>query len=113
VPLQETCFIFKKEENNMSVTVLFEIQSNPESIDALKSTLKNILPDTRSYDGCQGVNVVENQDDPCNVVLIQTWASRQHYEKYLAWRSETGAIETLGTMLSKPPSIRYYDDIDA
>lgn len=97
----------------MSVTVLFEIQSKSESIDALKSTLKNILPDTRSYDGCQKVDVVGNQDDSCNVVLIQTWTSRQHYEKYLAWRTETGAIETLGTMLSQPPTIRYYDDIDA
>ena len=97
----------------MSVTVLFEILSKPESIDALKSTLKNILPDTRSYDGCQGVHVVGNQDDPCNVVLIQTWASRQHYAKYLAWRTEIGAIETLGAMVYQPPSIRYYDDIDA
>jgi quinol monooxygenase YgiN len=97
----------------MSVTVLFEVQSKPENIDELKSTFKNILPDTRSYDGCQGVNVVGNQEDPCNVVLVQTWASRQHYEKYLAWRTETGAIEKLVPMLSKPPSIRYYDNIDA
>lgn len=96
----------------MSVTVLFEVQSKPENVDELKSTFKNILPDTRSYDGCQGVNVVGNQEDPCNVILIQTWASRQHYEKYLAWRTETGAVKKLGPMLSKPPSIRYYDNID-
>jgi quinol monooxygenase YgiN len=97
----------------MSVTVLFEVQSKPESIDDLRSTLKNILPDTRSYDGCLRVKVVGNQDDPCNVVLIQTWASRRHYEKYFAWRTETGAIEALGAMVSQPPTIRYYDDIDA
>lgn len=97
----------------MSITVLFEVQSKPESIDALNATLKSILPDTRSYDGCQGVHVVGNQDDSCNVVLIQTWASRQHYEKYFAWRTETGAIEALGAMVSQPPTIRYYDDIDA
>ena len=97
----------------MSVTVLLEMQSKPEKIDELKAVFKNILPDTRSYDGCQGVDMVGNQDNPCNLVLIEKWASRQHHEKYSAWRTETGVLEKLGAMLSQPPSIRYYDDIDA
>ncbi|HLA26277.1 MAG TPA: antibiotic biosynthesis monooxygenase [Syntrophales bacterium] len=97
----------------MSVNVLLEVQSKPEKIDELRSTFKNILPDTRSYDGCQGIKMVGNQDDPCNLVLIEKWASRKQYEKYIVWRTETGALEKLGTMLSQPPSIRYYDDIDA
>ncbi len=95
------------------VTVLLEVQAAPEKIDELKSTFKNILPDTRGYDGCEGVDVVGNLDDPCNLVLIEKWDSRVHYEKYLAWRTETGALAALGAMLSQPPSIRYYDDVDA
>jgi quinol monooxygenase YgiN len=96
----------------MSVNVLLEIQSNPEDIDKLQSTFVQILPDTRGYDGCIGVQVVTNQDDPLNIILIETWETRKHYEKYLAWRVETGAIDALGKMLSQAPSIRYYDNLN-
>lgn len=95
----------------MSVKVQLEIQSNPEDIDKLQSTFVQILPDTRGYDGCIEVQVVVNQDDPLNIILIETWETRKHYEKYLAWRVGTGAIDALGKMLSQAPSIRYYDNL--
>jgi len=97
----------------MSVTVLLEVQSKLEKLAELKSTFKNTLPDTRAYEGCQGVEVIENQDDSCNLILIQRWDSRQHYEKYLGWRTKTGAVKALGAMLAQPPSVRYFDGIKA
>ena len=93
----------------MSVKVFLEIQSKPECIEKLKSTLVQILPDTRGYEGCIDVKVVNNQDDPLNLILIETWKSRQHYEKYLGWRVDTGAIKALGVLLSQPASIRYFN----
>ncbi|PCK09312.1 MAG: antibiotic biosynthesis monooxygenase [Alteromonadaceae bacterium] len=96
----------------MSVIVILELQSKPDTIDELKAALKSILPDTRAFDGCLSVQVTANQDDPCNLVLIEKWESRQHNETYMAWRTETGAIATLGEMLSQAPSLRYYDDLD-
>lgn len=97
----------------MSVTVLLELQSNAENIERLKSTFKEILVDTRDYDGCRGVEIFDNQDDPNNLVLVERWESRQHYEAYLGWRTETGTLDTLVSMTSQPPSIRYYDAVDA
>lgn len=96
----------------MSVTVLLEMQSKIESIDEVKSYFESILPDTRNYDGCLGVQVIGNQDDPLNVILLETWETREKYEKYLGWRTETGALDALGVLLSQPPGIRYYDNLD-
>jgi quinol monooxygenase YgiN len=101
-----------KKGKTMSVTVLLEVLSKPESIDELKQTFKAILPDTRGYDGCISVQVVLNQDDPLNLILNETWESRAHYEKYFAWRAETGGLEALGKMLSASPSVRYFDHQD-
>ena len=95
----------------MSVIVLLEVQAKPESLDELKATLEAILPDTRAYDGFEDIQVVANQDDPCNLILVEKWKSRQHQEKYFGWRAETGALDALGAMLSQPPSVRYYDDL--
>ena len=97
----------------MAVTVLLELQAQSDKVDALLNTFKEILPDTRAYDGFVGIELVQNQDDPKNMVLIERWQSRQHYEKYLAWRTERGDMDALADALSAPPVIRYFDILDA
>ena len=95
----------------MSIKVILEFQSKPGLIEELKSTFENLLGDTRRYDGCIAVQVIINQDNPLNLILLETWASRQHYEKYCGWRNETGALKVLRP-LSRRPSIRYFDNLD-
>ncbi len=95
----------------MSVTVLLEVAVKP-NVDLI-GMMKQMLPDTRSFDGCEGVEVTQNQDDSNNIVLIEKWASRDHYDKYIAWRTERGDMDTLGASLAGPPSIRYFDTADA
>lgn len=96
----------------MSISVVLEVHSKPDSIDDLKATFESILPDTRAYDGCIGVQVTSNQDDALNIILFETWETRTHYEKYLAWRAESGALGALTAMLSSPPSIRFFEGLD-
>ena len=79
----------------MSVTVLLDLQAAPGSIDKLKQLFVEVLPDTRAYNGCEGLNVHLNQDDGNNLVIVERWQSRPHYEKYFAWRQETGLIDRL------------------
>ena len=95
----------------MSVTILLELHSKPENLEQLKSIFQEILPDTRAYDGCQGLELIVNQDDPNHFIVIEKWNSRQHYETYFAWRVETGVVDKLAALSSQPPSIRYYDQI--
>jgi quinol monooxygenase YgiN len=51
-------------------------------------------------------------DETGNLVVYERWDSRPHYEKYLAWRTETGTMASLGTKLKAPPSIRYFERVD-
>ncbi len=96
----------------MTCTVLLEIQLKPDVIDTAKGAFKELLPDTRAYDGCKNIDVVENQENPGNLVLVESWESRAKYEKYLAWRVETGALEKMAAMCAGEPSIRYFDTVD-
>ncbi len=97
----------------MTVKVLLEATAKPGTGADLVATFASILPDTRAYDGCAGVEVLRNQDDPDNLVLVETWESRAHYEKYFAWRQETGLVGQLVEAIAGPPSIRYFDTTDA
>ena len=96
----------------MSVMVLIEAQVKPEDISTIKSYMAEILPDTRTYDGCQGVDTYSDTEDTGSWVIVEYWESRAHHEKYHAWRTETGVMEKIGTMLTGPPSTRYFKKID-
>ena len=60
----------------MSILVLLQISAQPDKADALKAAFGGLLPDTRAYDGCEGITVHVDQDDPAKIVLLERWASR-------------------------------------
>ena len=97
----------------MSVTVLLEAPVKADEISNMKSYLAEIFPETRAYEGCQGIDVYFNSENESNMVLIEHWDSRPQHEKYLGWRTETGVMEKLGGMLAGPPNIRYFERVDA
>ena len=97
----------------MSVMVLLEVQVKPEDVSGMMSYMAEILPDTRAYDGFQRTEVYVNAQDSGNMVMVEHWESIAHYEKYIAWRTETGVMDKIGAMLAGPPSIRYFERIDA
>jgi len=96
----------------MSVMVLVEMQVKPEAVNEVKGLLKQMLPDTRAYAGCQGIDIYDNVDDTGDLVFYERWDTRDHYQRYLAWRTKTGTLGQLGEKLSGSPKIRYFDRVD-
>jgi quinol monooxygenase YgiN len=96
----------------VAVIVLLEFEVKPEAIESMKAMLKEILPDTRSFAGCQGVDVGSDADNPARFVFCERWASRDHYESYLSWRTETGMMEQFGAKLAGAPMIRHFNRAD-
>ena len=97
----------------MAVIVILEVKAKPGTGNDLVSTFKELLPDTRAYEGIIDINVLQNQDDPDSLIAYERWETRAHYEKYLAWRTETGVIDALDEATVGEPSIRYFDVTDA
>ncbi len=96
----------------MGTLVLFEADALAGKAEELIALFEEVLPDTRAYDGCEGVTVHRDQDAPERLVLIERWTSRSHYEAYLQWRAERGDPR-LGALLAGPPAARYLDDVEA
>ncbi len=97
----------------MAVTVLVELQIKEDKVETLLQGIKETLPDMRAFDGFVAFEVVQNQEKPTNIILIQKWQTRAHHDNYLIQeglsRTEIGGIEQLGTMLVGAPSVRYFD----
>ena len=92
-------------------TVILEITAKNGSAEDVMTMLQMRLPDTRSYDGCEDVTVNFDKDT-LTFVLVEYWESKSHYERYLAWRKETGVFGNLVSLLETEPSIRYFEVID-
>jgi quinol monooxygenase YgiN len=93
----------------MSCQVILEFSAKPDCVDKVRAWLKGVLPDTRSFPGCVTLHVIQNQEDPTGIMIVEQWDSRQDYEKYLAWRTERGDMVEFGAMMAGPPNIRFFD----
>ena len=93
----------------MTCLVHIEFRAKSESIDKMLGWLREILPDTRGREGCVSVSVTRNQDDPTNFAFVELWDSRQHYERYFAWRQQHGVLDALATMVDGQASFRFFD----
>ena len=96
----------------MSVIVFVKINAKENSLEELKNYFKKVLPDTRAYGGCQGVQLYQSKEMPTKFLIHAKWVSEEAQKKYMAWRVETGELDNLTQMISEPPSIQFYNIVD-
>lgn len=93
----------------MGCQVILEFRAVAGRVADAQAWLRSVLPDTRGFEGCETLHCIQNQDDPDVILIVEQWATRQHYERYLAWRAERGDMEVFGAMMAGPPTIRFFD----
>jgi quinol monooxygenase YgiN len=96
----------------MSINVTLDMHVSADNRETLLNTLEAILPDTRSFKGCQSIVVTCNDDDPLNIVLLEKWETRADHESYVAWRGERGDLKKLGALLTAPPASTFLSALD-
>lgn len=89
----------------MSVTSILEVQFQPDRLDEGVAVLARALRDTRAFDGCLSVTVVQDHEDPTRVLAVERWASLEADAAYRAWRAGDGAISDLPGTLAGPPRL--------
>ena len=60
---------------------------------------------TRAYDGCHGIDLTFNTENSNNWVFTEVWETKEHYEKYLQFRTEDGTLEVVSSLCEDAPSI--------
>lgn len=94
----------------MPITVLARLQAKPDQVDELLAVLGRNLHDTRGFQGCCGLQVVQDVDDPTVVTLIEEWDARADHQAYMAWRGEQGVLRAeMGPLLAAAPAVSYHE----
>ena len=98
------------DEKQATTYVVNEFHAKPGRGGEVLALLLQLSPESATRPGCEQISIRRNQDDPDNVIGDTRWASRRHYEEYLAWRTENGFTAQFDEMLERPMLIRYFDE---
>ena len=88
--------------------VTLEMPVKPDMLEDYLNILKGALVETRSYKGCRSVTTLVDQETP-SVVLVEEWDSAEDQQAYMAWRMETGLIDTISPFMQGELVTRTYD----
>jgi quinol monooxygenase YgiN len=86
-------------------TAILELRLKPDSVDEGLGVVHRILGETRAFDGCLGVTVIQDGSDPAHLVAIEEWESLEKDSAYREWRAGEGAIPDLAALLAAAPSL--------
>lgn len=95
----------------MGTLVQVEAIVQPEQLENFIAMCRKGFADTRSFDGCNEISGYLCEDGK-TFLAIERWDSKEHYERYLAWRTETGVMDALGNLLEAPLKIRFFKAAD-
>ena len=91
----------------MSVLVNLEIPVKKERIEDFFDYLRDVLVDTRAYEGCIRLETYHEMENS-TVLLIEEWEKIENQEAYMQWRAETGLVEALSEFLDGELIIKKY-----
>ncbi|WP_024365648.1 putative quinol monooxygenase [Arthrobacter sp. TB 26] len=92
----------------MPITAHLDLNLKTESLPTAPAALRDILADTRAFDGCLGVDVLVDSNDPAHFLVVEQWASLEHDSAYRAWRAGDG-VSALGELLAAPPVLTHFE----
>jgi quinol monooxygenase YgiN len=88
----------------MSIRVILELQAPAGKADELLAYLEQVLPETRKYPGYEELRVTRDVADPAWVIVVEKWESAAAYQRYLGWRTQTGVMTRLASLLANSPA---------
>lgn len=87
----------------MTISVLLDLHIRTEVLSEAPTMLREILAGTRAFAGCEGVDVLIDEQDPTHLILLERWESVEADAAYRHWRATDGATQ-LGTLLAAAPT---------
>jgi heme oxygenase (mycobilin-producing) len=95
----------------MTFTALLTVRVTPEALPDAAATIDSVLDQTRAFDGSEGVELLQDADDPHRFIAIERWASRAHDDAYRAWRTTDAGRSALGPLLAEAPELTFWESV--
>jgi heme oxygenase (mycobilin-producing) len=97
-------FVAGRREAAMAIVSMVHLRFRGDEEQALV-LLHDTLAATRDRKGCRGVDVVQDREDPCHVVLVETWESPEDEVAYRQWRAAEPPDPNRGAFTAAPAQL--------
>lgn len=97
----------------MSIGVVVDLEFKPGGAAPMIEIMKERLPFTRSYEGCEMVELYADHDNPEHLVLMERWSSRVAYDKYREWAMAQASTQQATQSLVRDMTTLYLDETGA
>ena len=91
----------------MSVTRINEFRAHEGSGDTLRERVRSIVPMIESSNGCLSCQLLQGQEDPTRILVIEVWESIETHQASLKNVPREVFHETM-KLLAEPPTGAYY-----
>lgn len=91
----------------MSITRINEFQAREGQGDALRDFIQAFLPVIEASDGCRSCRLLQHQEDPTQIVVIEVWDSTEAHQASVR-NIPPGALADAMKLLAGPPQGAYY-----
>ena len=95
----------------MSVMITVEFKIKPEKVDEAFEEMREGLPATRNFQGCQRIDSYFDKKNS-SLFLVEFWDSLEDQRKYLKWRlanSGERVNNSIEANLFEPPIFKIYE----
>jgi quinol monooxygenase YgiN len=89
----------------MPSSAILDLRLKPDSVDEGLAVAHKVLAETRAFDGCLGVTLIQDSSDPAHVVAVEEWESLDKDAAYREWRAGEGAATDLAAFLAGAPTL--------
>ena len=91
----------------MTITRINKFQAHAEQAHVLWELLESFVPMIRGSDGCLDCQVLQNLDDPAQIVVIEIWESVEAHQESVK-NIPADALKEVMTLFAGPPESAYY-----
>ena len=65
------------------LTIVANIQANPDKIDLVKAELEKLIPITRAEKGCMQYDLHQDNENPAHFLFYENWESRELWRTHM------------------------------
>ena len=91
-----------------TLRVIARVKARPGKVNELVSLLSSLVEPTRKEPGCISYILLQNNQDPTDLTLIEEWKNNTALESHFATKHFKDAMTKLPNLVAAEPDVRRY-----
>jgi len=91
-----------------TLNVVARIKARPGKVNELLSIVSSLVEPTRKEPGCLQYILLQNNEDPTDLTLVEEWQDSKALEAHFATKHFKEALKSMPNFVASEPDIRRY-----